>query len=408
MAWQAPAAQKPAAPLRIFLDCYDCDLDYLRQHVVFIDYMRDRTDADLHVLVTTQGTGSGGRSWTVKFIGLGRFQSEDRTVVFSTPQTATSDDRRKEFARQLRLGLAGYAADTAVAHELDLTFRPPAAGPASPAATVDPWSAWVFSVSGSANLSGEASRSGQSYRMSFSGRRVTEKLKMSFNVSGSESRSSFLLSDGRKVDTTSDSWGTGGTIVKSMGPRFSIGVRLNAGHSSFSNEDRSVSIYPGFEFNLFPYSDFERRSFTIWYEAGPNFYKYRELTVFDRLEETVPRHQMDVSLRFRQPWGSMNAFWGTSQDLQHLERYRSSLSGGADVRLFKGFSFNVYASHAKIKNQISLPKAGATQEEVLLRLRQLATNYSYSFNVGFTYSFGSIFTSVVNPRFGGTGGFFFQ
>jgi hypothetical protein len=52
-----------------------------------------------------------------------------------------------------------------------------------------------------------------------------------------------------------------------------------------------------------------------------------------------------------------------------------------------------------------LPKQGATTEEILLRLRQLETNYSYSVSMGLTYSFGSIYTSILNPRFAGTNGF---
>ena len=58
-------------------------------------------------------------------------------------------------------------------------------------------------------------------------------------------------------------------------------------------------------------------------------------------------------------------------------------------------------------DQIALPKQGASAEEILLRIRQLETNYSYSVGMGFSYSFGSIFTSIVNPRFGGHSFFFF-
>ena len=31
---------------------------------------------------------------------------------------------------------------------------------------------------------------------------------------------------------------------------------------------------------------------------------------------------------------------------------------------------------------------------------RLQSGYEYSFDVGFTYTFGSIFNNVVNPRFG--------
>ena len=53
-----------------------------------------------------------------------------------------------------------------------------------------------------------------------------------------------------------------------------------------------------------------------------------------------------------------------------------------------------------MRDQISLRRRGATQEEILLRLRELQSGYEYDFSVGFTYSFGSIFSSILNPRFG--------
>ena len=67
--------------------------------MTFVEYVRDRAVADIHVLVTVQETGGGGGAWTLKFIGVGSLQGQDRTLTFSTPQTATGDERRKEFAR---------------------------------------------------------------------------------------------------------------------------------------------------------------------------------------------------------------------------------------------------------------------------------------------------------------------
>ncbi len=114
----------------------------------------------------------------------------------------------------------------------------------------------------------------------------------------------------------------------------------------------------------------------------------------------MTKQQLDVSLSYRQPWGSLGVFGSLSQQLAKPERYRASIFGHADVRLFKGFSFNVFADYARIRDRIGLPKEGATTEEILLRLQQLATGYSYSMSMGFSYTFGSIFNSVVNPRFG--------
>ena len=40
--------------LRMFLDCptFFCDMDFFRRQIGFVDYVRDRRDADVHVLVT--------------------------------------------------------------------------------------------------------------------------------------------------------------------------------------------------------------------------------------------------------------------------------------------------------------------------------------------------------------------
>jgi hypothetical protein len=43
------------------------------------------------------------------------------------------------------------------------------------------------------------------------------------------------------------------------------------------------------------------------------------------------------------------------------------------------------------------------KEVILLRQRQLLTGYQYYFNFGISYSFGSLFNNIVNPRFGGGG-----
>jgi hypothetical protein len=52
-----------------------------------------------------------------------------------------------------------------------------------------------------------------------------------------------------------------------------------------------------------------------------------------------------------------------------------------------------------IHDQVYLPKGNRDQADVLLRRRALLTGYEYNARVGLTYTFGSIFNNVVNPRF---------
>jgi hypothetical protein len=87
--------------------------------------------------------------------------------------------------------------------------------------------------------------------------------------------------------------------------------------------------------------------------------------------------------------------------LNSPEQTRSSIDGNMSIRIFKGFSINGYAGYSRIRDQFYLEKADATAEEILLRLRQLATGYSYNAGFGFSFSFGSLSNATVNPRFGG-------
>ena len=73
-----PAASQEGQPgidelkksaLKVFLDCDSCDLAYIKTEITFVNYVRDRLEAQVHVLVTTQATGGGGREYTLTFIG---------------------------------------------------------------------------------------------------------------------------------------------------------------------------------------------------------------------------------------------------------------------------------------------------------------------------------------------------
>ena len=70
--------------LRIFLDCDRriCDADFFRQEITFVNFMRDRQDAQVHVLVTRETTGGGGRAYTMDFIGLETFEGLDDQLTF--------------------------------------------------------------------------------------------------------------------------------------------------------------------------------------------------------------------------------------------------------------------------------------------------------------------------------------
>lgn len=92
LAQDTAAAPSQQAALRVFLDCTNvfCDFDYLRTEVAFVNYVRDRAAADVHVLVTGQDAGAGGQGYTLLFIGRERFAGAADTLRFVTTPTPTT------------------------------------------------------------------------------------------------------------------------------------------------------------------------------------------------------------------------------------------------------------------------------------------------------------------------------
>jgi hypothetical protein len=69
------------------------------------------------------------------------------------------------------------------------------------------------------------------------------------------------------------------------------------------------------------------------------------------------------------------------------------------INVLKGLSVHLNGNYSRIRDQLSLPAEGASKEEVLMELQQLATGYAFSLRMGLSYRFGSVYSNVVNPRF---------
>jgi hypothetical protein len=401
---QTPPAQDRTSALRVFLDCDFCDENYLRTEITFINYMRDRTDADVHVLVTAEGTGGGGRTHTLKFIGLGRFKGIDQTLTYTAPQTNTDDETRRGLASTLKLGLVRYAAETPLASRLKITYDAPAKL-VSAEAVRDPWHFWVFNMHFGGNVDGSRAEKSQSIRGSFSATRTTDKWKVNLNGNGGYSENKFELDEDETFTSISRNLNASALVARSLTQHWSIGAVSQASSSTFLNHRFRTRLGPGIEYSVFPYSESTRRLLTIFYTVGYHHFNYREETIFSKLKESLLDHRLEATLALRQPWGSAEAGTEFAQYLSDASKYRIAAFGEIDVRLFRGFSVDTFASVSKRRDQIYLPKEGATSEEILVRQRELATGYQYEVGFGISYSFGSIYNNVVNPRFRNAGGF---
>src|SRR5687767_13405592 len=116
LAWCIPAAvaaqQAADEKLRVFIDCNFCDMDFLRTEIGWIDHMRDRADAHVHILVIRQTTGGGGGEYTFEFIGLRQFTGRADTLKHVSTVDDTQDVIRRGLARVIKVGLVPFVAQT--------------------------------------------------------------------------------------------------------------------------------------------------------------------------------------------------------------------------------------------------------------------------------------------------------
>jgi len=382
---------------RVFLDCERCDEDYIRTEITFVDYVRDRQEAQVHVLMTTQRTGSGGSEYTLTFIGRDNFTGMTDTLKYVSGNNDTADEIRRGIVASLKLGLVRFAAKTPVAQEISIAHK--RKQNVTPAAVQDKWNHWVFQISGRGFFTGQKQSSSLSIGGSFSASHITHDWIIKLTPRADYSRRSFTIA-GLTQTFPDHSFGFSSTVVRSIDNHWSVGMFQGASSSTFSNTKIQIDLSPALEYNIFPYSESTRQQLRFLYKIDASSVHYRQETIFDKTEETLLGHELSVTLETKQTWGSIEFTIEGSNFFHDFSKNRLTLRAELELRLFKGLSLSVFGSYSRIRDQLSLPKGNADAEDVLLLRRELATSFEYFSFVRLSYTFGSIFSRVVNPRFG--------
>jgi hypothetical protein len=403
MAAQEPAV--PAAPasttISVFLDCQNvfCDEDYTRTEIKAVNWVRDRAVSDVHVLVTGQDTGAGGREFTLTFMGLRAYAGITDTLKFTLPPSFTDDERRIGLVRFLRIGLVRYVARTPAGAKVTITLGDAAQGGTTAAAKKDPWKSWVFRMGADGGGYGEETYNDYRVSARFNASRITEKWKTQFGARQNYNQSEFAIDDSTTAINIRRNYNADLTQVRSITSHISIGVRSDFSSSTYENTKRQIRVAPAIEYNIFPYSQATRRVFKFEYAVGVSDAAYADSTIYDKVHETLPLHRLSVGIAARQPWGSVDVSINATQYLHDASKYRVGSFVGTNLRLFKGFELYTYGGYDIIYDQLSLAKKDYTPQEILLRQFQRGTTYSFWVDLGISYTFGSIYNNVVNPRF---------
>lgn len=381
---------------KVYLDGGHIDTDYIKTEIPFVNYVRDPQDADVHLLITTQKTGSGGVEYTMNFIGQHACKQLQNTIRYFSGSTDTRYEIRDGIVRTIKLGLAPYMAASSLARSMSvrfkdtITYQRPDGGK---------WNNWVFYTSLKSSFDGQKTNNSTSLSGSFTAERVTQENHLRIKLDGRYKENNYDFED-YIYTSTSERANLNSLYVKSFGDHWSAGGWISAATSSYSNIDYTLQPQPAIEYNIFPYAESTRRQLRLLYRTGFEYVRYRELTIYDKKKERLFSESLSATLELTEQWGNARFSLQGSHYFHDLSKNKLVFSGELSLRVFRGFSFDISGHYSATHNQLNLPKGEVSTEDLLLRRKEMASDYNYYFGIGFGYRFGDLFNNIVNPRFG--------
>lgn len=395
--------------LKIFIDCRNarCDLNYIRTEIFYVDFLLDRLSADVHVLINSRGTGGGGRRYEMIFFGQNRFGLLRDTISYFEKPVTTLSESRILLVQHLKLGLTPFLIKTKFTDGITITVEEPKdSGEIKNLkhTSHDPWNYWVFTLRGDGNVNGEKVYTSFGYNGNFSASRLTEELKLGFSIYGSNNRTtySFETDTGtEKFVARTNNYGLSHYLVKSIDSHWSAGYESIFNSNTFSNFRRQLYTRIAIEYNIFPYRQINNHYLAFSYGFITRFNRYYDTTIYNKLKETPLAHSMRMTLALNKKWGTINAGMSYHNFLKDWALNSLTMNFSVNVRVTGGLSFYISSSGGLVHDQVYLAKSGATQQEVLTRIRQLKSSYYFQNRFGISYRFGSKLNNFVNPRFEG-------
>lgn len=399
---QAPTKPSNFA-LKVFLDCSYCDMDYLRTELTYIDYVRDRMEAQVDIVVSNLQTGSRGTEYTFVFIGQKEFNGQNDTLRYDVTSFATDDLTRKGIVQTIKLGLIRYIAKTAYAAKMciscpvDTNIKP------EPLQIKDKWRGWLFTVGGFGNFNGQQLTGTSNINGVLQASKVTADWKISLVGNIGYNYGFYTITADSTIKSVSRSSALNGLYVKSINEHFSWGINGTVNNSTFNNINFQQRIEPGLEYSIFPYSEATHRVLRLLYYVYVENTAYEDSTIYGKTHTLYLGQELLASINYKEPWGSLFLSLDGSNYFYDFSKNNLTFSAGFSLNLFEGFTLAFGGFASLVNNEIYLPASGATEAQILLNTKALPTPYQYQAFVGIKYSFGSIYNNIVNPRFSPNG-----
>jgi len=385
--------------IKVFYDCntVGCNETFIKQNLSGVEFVRDRNYADVHILIVSEANGSGGRSYYLEFIGLNDFKNIQEKLDFSTGTDATQEQLREQLLKYLKLGLIKFWIKTGLVDKISLQIEIDSKN----IKEKDRWNNWVFKIGINGWFNGSSNSTNANYNGYITAKQVKEMNKFSFSLRYNYGKNTYNYYDTEIVSekeflnlSISQIWG--------INDHWSYGAFSRFDQSKYRNYKYAVELYGGLEYNFFPYKESAKKSLTIAAKIGSLYNEYYEKTIYNQTEEQLWRSKFYLNGNIVKKWGSLYAGFDYATYLHDLELNSMGFNVGTNLRIAKGLNFNTNAYYGINHDQINIAAGDLSLEETLLAQKELQSGYSYYFSIGLSYSFGSIYNSIVNPRFDGS------
>lgn len=397
---QNPSIQK----LTVFVEGRGIDFNYIRNNVKFVDFVNDSKIADVHVIISRKSTGGGGTEYTLSYYGNGFDKVGEITLSCFTYSFDTQVQTRDKLTASLKAGLLPYLnekGDLASVSINDQLISEDESEEKTASQTIDKWKNWVFSLGIDGGFSGEEQKKSFDYATRLRAKKITDKWKIEneYDYERSESRIT-NIEDGEEeiIKTLRIEQDADLKFVYSLSKNWSWGLFFQGTQDTYRNNLMAIELHPAIQYNFFPWSEVDRRAFTITYNIGPSYNEYYETTILKKDLEWLWSENLELRLEKVETWGDLEVWLEGGHYFPDFENYFYRAGFDLAFRISKGLSFTFELQAESIHNQRYLPESELSFEDLLLNNRKPPTAFEYSGQIGIRYQFGSIYNNIVNQR----------
>ena len=396
--WGQEKSGAGSANLNFFLDCEDCDFNFVRQELKSISFVRNPDLADVHIMSTESGTGSGGNKYYLQFIGSNQLAGKLAEYTYSSEPSETDDEIRKGLIKLIKAGVLHYYSMAGMELNVEINFNDHTAN-ADSLMNYDPWNNWIFNIDVGGDFEKEESKKKLGYNLGGNVEKITNDWKTNFGFNLINNTETYIddekeiKNEQKKIEIFTD-------LIRSLSPHWSAGAFTDYYSDTYLNTKDNIGARIGIEYNIFPWNLCDRKMFAFRYSAGSQYRQYLKETIYNKTNEMLGFEAFEIEFEFKQPWGEIETGIEALHYFHDFSKNNINLETDVSVRLSKQLSVYAEFEAKVIHDQFYLIKdEGASLEDLLLERRKLATAYEFGGEIGFRFTFGSIYNNVVNERF---------